>query len=160
MSLNGLTFLIVAILAVTGALLFRRHQSRRPTDAELADWKEFLVKGNLEKPEKKPLVTTSELPSTAYDAIENLRNPKLLREFNERLLSLRNEIAARTIQIEEASRRMAAGKPLSTYDDQILIREKLRNGDSKEVIDDEPLDFTPGRKFNETDADDGIQNEN
>jgi hypothetical protein len=131
MSIDGLTFLIVAILAIAGVLFFKYRQNRRPTDAELADWKEFLIKGNLDRPEKRPLVTTSELPATAYDAIESLRNPKLIREFNERLLSLRNEFAARTIQIEEASRRMAVGKPLSSYDDAILIREGLRNGESK-----------------------------
>ena len=127
---GGLIFLVVVIVAAL-AYLADKYRAKRPDDAQLADWKEFLIKGNLDSPDKKPKVTTSELPTMAYDAIEKMWNPKLQREFNERKLGLLNEICARAIQIEEASRRMTAGKPLSAYDDAILIREGLRNGESK-----------------------------
>ena len=131
MIINGLALFLVVAVVSTVAYFFDKHRTKRPDDAQLADWKEFLIKGNLDSPDKKPRVTTSELPALAYDAIEKLWNPKLQREFNERKLRLLNEICARAIQLEEASRRMTAGKPLSAYDDAILIREGLRNGESK-----------------------------
>lgn len=160
MIINGLALCLVVAVVLTAAYLIDKHRSKRPDDAQLSEWEEFLIKGNRETPKKKPIVTTSELPALAYDAIEKLWNPKLKREFNERYLSLKNEICARAIQLEKVARRMNEGKPLSSFDDSVLIREKLRNGDSKDAVDDEPLEFTPGRRFNEPTTEDGIQNEN
>lgn len=146
-------FALLTILAVAGAvavIVLKQKREGRPTDDQLSEWEEFLIKGNRDQPKKKPLVTTSELSVTAYDAIEKLWNPKLRREFNERFLSLKNEISARAIQVEKVARRMGEGKALSEFDDAILIREKLRNGNTKDSPEsDEPMDFTPGRKFDD-----------
>lgn len=147
---ESIAALIVVVIATAVTFWLRRQQTRRVDDAQLSEWEEFLIKGNREQPKKKPVVTTSELSASAYDQIEKLWNPKLRREFNERSLSLRNEVCARAIQLEKVSRRMAEGKPLSDFDDSILIREKLRNGDSKSTADSEPMEFTPGRKFDDS----------
>ena len=149
MSAEAFALVFLALVATGLAIFYQKKQQRRATDDELSEWEEFLIKGNRDKPEKKPIVTTSELPAAAYDTIEKMWNPKLKREFNERFLALKNEISARAIQLERVTRRMAEGKPLSDFDDAILIREKLRNGDSREPIAGEPfeMEFTPGRKF-------------
>lgn len=156
----------VALLILIGAVLAvgfwaYRNQTKRETDAQLSEWLGFLVKDKEAEPSKIPKVTTAELSPDVYDAVKLFINPKLKAEYNERRLKLENEIAARAIQIEQAARRMAEGKPLSSYDDAVLIREKLRNGEPRSVTGDGfEMVFAPnGGNATEGENDDRNENE-
>lgn len=140
---------VLALVASVLAVWHQRKQERRATDDELAEWEALLIKGNADKPDKKPLVTTAELSETAYEAIEKLMHARLKSEYRERGRNLRNEMCARAVQLERVNRRQGKGDPLAAFDDAILIREKIRNGDSRDYPEDVSMEFTPGRKFDD-----------
>lgn len=153
MIVNSLAlFIIVGFVLALGFWAYR-NQTKRETDAQLSEWLGFLVKDKEAEPGKIPRVTTAELAPDVYDAVKKFINPKLKAEYNERRLKLENEIAARAIQIELAARRMAECKPLSTYEDAILIREKLRSGEARTTNDGFEMVFIPNGSSTEEDND-------
>lgn len=155
---NGIALLILVGFALAFGFWAYRSQTKRESDAQLSEWLGFLVKDKEAEPGKIPRVTTAELSQDVYDAVKKFINPKLKAEYNERRLKLENEIAARAIQIELAARRMAEGKPLSTYEDAILIREKLRSGEAR-TSDSTELEFIPGRFSNHEEPNDRTEDE-
>ena len=158
MIVNSIALFVLVAFALALGFWAYRNQTKRETDAQLSEWLGFLVKDKEAEPGKIPRVTTAELAPDVYDAVKLFINPKLKAEYNERRLKLENEIAARAIQIELAARRMAEGKPLSTYEDAILIREKLRSGEAR-ISDSVELEFIPGRFTNSEEDNDQSENE-
>ena len=156
---NGIALLILVGFGLAFGFWAYRSQTKRETDAQLSEWLGFLVKDKEAEPGKIPRVTTAELAPDVYEAVKKFINPKLKAEYNERRLKLENEIAARAIQIELAARRMAEGKPLSTYEDAILIREKLRSGEARTANDGTELEFIPGRFSNHEETNDRTEDE-
>ena len=127
MLINSIALLIIVGVAALVVFWLREAGSKkRATDDDLSQWLGFLVKDKEDDPEKMPKVTMAELPPNVYESVEKFINPKLEAEYKEKMLRLKNEMTARAIQVEKVSRRMAEGKPLSDYDDKILIREGLR----------------------------------
>lgn len=132
MLINIIALLIVVGIAALVIIWLRQNGDKRIADDTLSQWLGFLVKDNEDEPSKTPKTTMAKLEFEVYEAVTKFINPKLDAEYKERELKLKNEMAARAIQVEMVSRRMAEGKPLSDYDDQILIREGLRTDTTRE----------------------------
>ena len=124
--INLIALLIVVGIAALVIVWLMKAKESRITDDKLSQWLGFLVKDNEDEPEKMPKTTMAKLEFEVYESVNKFINPKLDAEYKERLLKLNNEMAARAIQVEMVSRRMAEGKALSDYDDKILLREGLR----------------------------------
>jgi hypothetical protein len=163
MAINIIALLIVLGVAALVIVWGYRAKDKRVTDEVLAQWLGFLVKDNEDEPEKMPKTTMAKLEFEVYESVNKFINPKLDAEYKERLLKLNNEMAARAIQVEMVSRRMAEGKALSAYDDKILIREGLRtdstngrNGNGRKKRDSDPafVDAQDHRTFD--DVRDGV----
>lgn len=128
MNFDGLAFLILAIVGAGFAVWYHRNRSRPVGDEQLREWLSFV-----RKPSGR--ASSERLLSHEYDAIRPLFHPALKAEFEEKLTKLNNEFSARAIETTLVFRRQAAGIPLSRYDDEILIREGLRNGGKKKTLD-------------------------
>ena len=127
MLINGIAlFIALGVVGLVIYWLIEGQRAKRPTDADLAEWLGFLVKDKDERPERIPRITMAELKTTVYDAVEKFMNPKLEAEFKEKTLKLRNEIAARAIQVELYARKLASGKTMTAQDEAVMIREGLK----------------------------------
>lgn len=131
MDVNGLVFLILALVGAVFAALYHQRRSRPISDEQLREWLSFI-----RKPTGRP--SSERLQGSEYDQIRPLFHPALKAEFEEKLTKLTNEFSARAIESTLVFRRQAAELPLSQYDDQILIREGLRTekGVKHEISED------------------------
>ncbi len=130
MSINGLLFLVVAIVVAAIAVAVHYLRGRPVSDEQLREWLSFV-----RKPSGKP--STERLLSHEYDAIRLLFHPALRAEFEEKQTRLDNDFSARAIETALVIRRQAKGLPMSEADDRVLIREGLRSDgrDKKKTVD-------------------------